>query len=134
MTCAIFWPSKDFFTHQLEFIMLDTNPPRSSNGAASLNSNLGNVQTDIKTLVRDAQALLTAAAALTGEKAEEMRARGMQLLDQALGKASQVQGQALVKGKELAHTADVYVKDNPWRTIAAAAGVGLLVGVILGRK
>jgi ElaB/YqjD/DUF883 family membrane-anchored ribosome-binding protein len=115
--------------------MLDTNTSRSTNGAASsLNGSLGNMQTDVKTLVRDAQALLTAAAALTGEKAEDMRARGMQLLDQALGKASQVQGQAIVKGKELAHTADVYVKDNPWRTIAAAAGVGLLVGVILGRK
>jgi ElaB/YqjD/DUF883 family membrane-anchored ribosome-binding protein len=116
--------------------MLDTNTnTRSTNGAGNaLNGNLGNVQSDVKTLVRDAQALLTAAAALTGEKADEMRARGMQLLDVALGKASQVQGQALVKGKELAHTADVYVKDNPWRTIAAAAGVGLLVGVILGRK
>ena len=115
--------------------MLDTTP-RTGNGAASstLNGNMNAVQTDVKTLVKDAQALLTAAAALTGEKAEDMRARGMQLLDVALGKASQVQGQALVKGKELAHSADVYVKDNPWRTIAAAAGVGLLVGVILGRK
>jgi ElaB/YqjD/DUF883 family membrane-anchored ribosome-binding protein len=114
--------------------MLD-NTPRSTNGAATaLNSNMNAVSTDVKTLVRDAQALLTAAAALTGEKAEDMRARAMQLLDVALGKASQVQGQALVKGKELAHNADVYVKDNPWRTIAAAAGVGLLVGVILGRK
>lgn len=100
----------------------------------NLNGNMNAVQTDVKTLVKDAQTLLTAAAALTGEKAEEMRGRGMQMLDVALGKASQVQGQAIVKGKELAHTADVYVKDNPWRTIAAAAGVGLLVGVILGRK
>lgn len=114
--------------------MLDTNTSRPPNGAGSLNGNLGTVQTDVKTLVKDAQALLTAAAALTGEKAEDMRARGMQLLDQALGKASQVQGQAVVKGKELAHSADVYVKDNPWRTIAAAAGVGLLLGVILGRR
>ena len=112
--------------------MLDTNT--RSNGATSLNSNMNAVQTDVKTLVKDAQALLTAAAALTGEKAEEMRGRGMAMLDVALGKANQVQGQALVKGKELAHTADVYVKDNPWRTVAAAAGVGLLVGVILGRK
>jgi ElaB/YqjD/DUF883 family membrane-anchored ribosome-binding protein len=112
--------------------MLDTNP--RSNGAASLNSSASNVQADVKTLVKDAQALLTAAAALTGEKADDMRSRGMQLLDTALGKASQVQSQAMVKGRELAHTADVYVKDNPWRTIAAAAGVGLLVGVILGRK
>jgi ElaB/YqjD/DUF883 family membrane-anchored ribosome-binding protein len=112
--------------------MLDTNT--RANGAASLNSNAANVQADVKTLVKDAQALLTAAAALTGEKADDMRSRGMQLLDTALGKASQVQSQAMVKGRELAHTADVYVKDNPWRTIAAAAGVGLLVGVILGRK
>lgn len=114
--------------------MLD-NTTRTPNGAAAnVNSAISSAQTDVKMLVKDAQALLTAAAALSGEKAEELRARGMQLLDVAMGKASQVQGQAVVKGKELAHTADVYVKDNPWRTIAAAAGVGLLVGVILGRK
>lgn len=112
--------------------MLDTQT--RSGGNSSLNGNLNAVQADVKTLVKDAQTLLQAAAALTGEKAEEMRGRGMHLLDVALGKASQVQDQAFVKGKELAHTADVYVKDNPWRTIAAAAGIGLLVGVILGRK
>lgn len=114
--------------------MLDTQTRTSGGNSSALNGNLSAVQTDVKTLVKDAQTLLQAAAALTGEKAEEMRGRGMHLLDVALGKASQVQGQAIVKGKELAHTADVYVKDNPWRTIAAAAGVGLLVGVILGRK
>ncbi|QYF93826.1 DUF883 family protein [Massilia sp. PAMC28688] len=111
--------------------MLDTTTTRTN---GNLNGNMNAVQTDVKTLVKDAQTLLTAAAALTGEKAEEMRGRGMQMLDVALGKASAVQGQAVVKGKELAHSADVYVKDNPWRTVAAAAGVGLLVGVILGRK
>lgn len=114
--------------------MIDTNIRTNSTSSSALNHNLDNVQTDIKTLVRDAQSLLTAAASLTGEKAEEMRGRGMQLLDQAMGKGKEYQGQAMVRGKELAHTADVYVKDNPWRTIAAAAGVGLLVGVILGRK
>ena len=113
--------------------MLDTNT-RTNGAASTLNGNVNTVTTDVKTLVKDAQTLLSAAAALTGEKAEDMRARGMALLDVALGKASHAQGQAIVKGKELAHTADVYVKDNPWRTIAAAAGVGLLVGVILGRK
>ena len=113
--------------------MLDTNTSRT-NGSASINGSASNVQSDVKTLMRDAQSLLQAAAALTGEKAEDMRTRGMQMLDVALGKASQVHGQAIVKGKELASTADVYVKDNPWRTVAAAASVGLLVGVILGRK
>ncbi|MBZ2207022.1 DUF883 family protein [Massilia soli] len=113
--------------------MIDTNI-RTNGTSAAVNHNLDNVQSDVKTLVKDAQSLLTAAASLTGEKAEEMRARGMQLLDQAMGKGKEYQGQAMVRGKELAHTADVYVKDNPWRTIAAAASVGLLVGVILGRK
>ncbi len=102
--------------------------------ADTVNGAFNNAQADVKTLVKDAQTLLTAAAALTGEKADELRGRGMALLDTAMGKASQVQGQALVKGKELAQSADVYVKDNPWRTIAAAASVGLLLGVILGRK
>src|SRR5450830_15387 len=115
--------------HYQENTMLDnirSNP--------NVNDAINSTSTDVKTLVKDAQALLTAAAALTGEKAEELRGRGMAMLDVAMGKASQVQEKATVKGKELAATADVYVKDNPWRTIAAAAGVGLLVGVILGRK
>jgi ElaB/YqjD/DUF883 family membrane-anchored ribosome-binding protein len=113
--------------------MLDNNT-RSSTGTNSANGSMQAASTDVKALVKDAQSLLTAAAALTGEKADEMRSRGMELLEVALGKGKDYQGQAVVKGKELAHTADVYVKDNPWRTIAAAASVGLLVGVILGRK
>jgi ElaB/YqjD/DUF883 family membrane-anchored ribosome-binding protein len=114
--------------------MLDTTTTRLNGKADSFNAHMKDAGTDMKALVKDAQGLLNAAAALTGDKAEEMRARGMAMLDRALGKASQYQGQALVKGKELAHTADVYVKDNPWRTVVAAASVGLLVGVLLGRK
>ena len=111
--------------------MQDTTT-RSS--ARSIDSSLQNASADMKLLVKDAQALLTAAASLTGDKADELRTRGMELLDRAMGKASQYQGQAVVKSKELAQTADVYVKDNPWRTVAAAASVGLLVGIFLGRK
>lgn len=100
----------------------------------SMNDTMNSASSDVKSLVKDAQTLLTAAASLTGEKAEELRGRGMQLLDTAMGKASEYKGEALVKGKELAQSADVYVKDNPWRTVAVAAGVGLLLGALLGRK
>jgi ElaB/YqjD/DUF883 family membrane-anchored ribosome-binding protein len=108
--------------------------PRGNGSASALNGSFNHVSNDMPALVQDAQGLLTAAAALTGEKADELRTRGMDLLDRALGRAGQYPGQALGKGKELAHTADVYVKDNPWRTLAVVAGVGLLLGVILGRK
>jgi ElaB/YqjD/DUF883 family membrane-anchored ribosome-binding protein len=112
-----------------------TSLTRGLNGSGrTYNSALSDAGTDTKALVADAQAMLQAAASLTGKKAEELRARGMELLDQALGKASQYQDQALEKGKELAHTADVYVKDNPWRTVLAAAGVGLLVGMVISSR
>jgi ElaB/YqjD/DUF883 family membrane-anchored ribosome-binding protein len=113
--------------------MLDTI--RRGNGSASnFNGKLDDAGTDMQTLVKDAQSLLTAAASLTGVKADELRERGMRMLDAALGKSGQYKDQAMVKGKELARTADVYVKDNPWRTVAVAAGAGLLLGVLLGRK
>ena len=99
-----------------------------------LETNISTVNNDVKTLVKDAQALFTAAAALSGEKADEVRSRGMRALDAALVKAQEAQASALVAGKVMAESADTYVKENPWRTIAAAASVGLLVGVILGRK
>ena len=113
--------------------MLDTIS-RSNGSAANINGKMDDAGTDMKALVKDAQSLLTAAASLTGTKADELRERGMRMLDAALGKSGQYKDQAMVKGKELARTADVYVKDNPWRTVAAAAGVGLLVGVLLGRE
>jgi ElaB/YqjD/DUF883 family membrane-anchored ribosome-binding protein len=99
-----------------------------------LENNIATVNNDVKTLVKDAQALFTAATALTGEKAEELRGRGMRALDSALVKAQEAQTKAIETGKQVATTTDTYVKENPWRSIAVAAGVGLLVGVILGRK
>jgi ElaB/YqjD/DUF883 family membrane-anchored ribosome-binding protein len=99
-----------------------------------LESNLKVVNNDIKVLIKDAQALFQAAVALSGEKADEARNRGMRLLDKALANAQEVQQNALVVGKEMAISADDYVKENPWRSIAVATGAGLLAGVILARK
>jgi ElaB/YqjD/DUF883 family membrane-anchored ribosome-binding protein len=118
----------------LDSIRANTDAVRAKANAASIDSKLDDAGADMRTLAKDAQALLTAAASLTGVKADELRERGMRMLDAALGKGGQYKDQAMVKGKELARTTDVYVKDNPWRTVAVAAGVGLLVGVLLGRK
>ena len=112
--------------------MLESTRTLASKSA--LNGAARDVDTDMRTLVKDAQTLLTAAASLTGDKAEELRAKGMALLDNALGKANNLQGQAIVKGKQIAAASDTYVKENPWKTVAAAAGIALVVGLLLGRK
>ena len=102
--------------------------------AYDLDSKASDAQSDLKSLVRDAQTMLSAAAGLSGEKAEELRSRGMDLLDRACGSAGRYQEQAMERGRELAHDADVYVRDNPYRTLAIAAGIGIALGVLFGRK
>nr|WP_092358676.1 DUF883 family protein [Collimonas sp. OK242] len=99
-----------------------------------LESNLKAVNDDVKKLINDAQALFLAAADLTGDKAEEMRNRGMRLLDRAVLAAQGAQADVIVAGREMAESAESYVRENPWRALATAAGVGFLAGVILSKK
>lgn len=103
-------------------------------GKAAMSGNSLPTQSDVRSMLRDAQSMLSGAASLTGEKAEQLRERGMELLDRAVGGASHFSGQAVERGKEMAHCADDYVKDNPWRTVAIAAGVGVVVGMLISRK
>jgi ElaB/YqjD/DUF883 family membrane-anchored ribosome-binding protein len=99
-----------------------------------LEKNINAVNRDVKILVNDAQELLEAAASLTGEKAEEMHHQGMLLMDAAMQKARDTHAHTLATGKKMATSTNHYVHENPWRAIATGAGVGLLLGVILGRR
>lgn len=97
-------------------------------------SHIKTVRNDFSTLLRDAQALLREAAGSTGGKAEELRGRGMAMLEEASGRAKELQTAAMEAGRELADSADDYVRKNPWQATAVAAGVGLLIGVLISRK
>ncbi|MEM4988475.1 DUF883 family protein [Collimonas sp. H4R21] len=91
-------------------------------------------RSDLRSMVEDAQQLFREAAATTGEKAEDLRDKGLELLDSAVSKAQDVQAAAIEAGKEIAATTDDYVQENPWRAIAISAGIGLLVGLAISRK
>jgi ElaB/YqjD/DUF883 family membrane-anchored ribosome-binding protein len=91
-------------------------------------------KTDIQTLLDDAQVMFKEAASLTGDKADELRLKAQELLEDALEKAHTLQAAAVEKGKEAAVTADTYVRDNPWRAVAISAGVGIVAGLLLGRR
>lgn len=99
-----------------------------------LEENLNLIDKDAHILIKDAQALFHAAAALTGQKADEMRNRGLLLLDTALERAKDVQSRTLGAAKDAALTANDYVKENPWRAVAVAGGFGILLGIALGNK
>lgn len=99
-----------------------------------LASNIKTVRNDFWSLLRDAAALFREATATTGDKADAARERGLGMLDSALARAHDVQSVAYETGKDMALTADDYVKMNPWKAVAASAGVGLLIGMLIVRS
>lgn len=86
---------------------------------------------DLQTVVRDAEALLKATAAQTGEKIQEVRARAEESLRHAKIRLSEVQDDALQRARVVAESTEEYVKKNPWQSIGIAAAVGLVLGLLL---
>lgn len=99
-----------------------------------LANNIKTVRNDMKTLVKDAQDLLREASLASGEKADELRARGLALLDTAMEKAHEVQLIAVEKGKAAAHSTDEFVHQHPWKAAGIAAGIGLVIGMLISRR
>jgi|SoiMethySBSTD1v2_1073268.scaffolds.fasta_scaffold555678_2 ElaB/YqjD/DUF883 family membrane-anchored ribosome-binding protein len=89
---------------------------------------------DLKTVMRDAEALIKATSAQTGEKIQEVRARAEQSLKQAQERLSEIEDEALRRARELAGATEDYVRENPWQSLGIAAGVGLLLGVLISRR
>ncbi|WP_027468394.1 DUF883 family protein [Deefgea rivuli] len=97
-------------------------------------SNSHKIDQDLNVLVKDVQALFQEAASLSGDKADALRQQAMQLLDSAVDTQKTASERLYCSGKKIAGTAYDCAKTHPWSTVAAVAGFGLLLGVILGRK
>ncbi len=89
---------------------------------------------DLKVVMQDAEALLRATSAQTGEKIQEVRARAEQSLQQARERLAEVEEEALRRARELADATEEYVRDNPWQAVGIAAGIGLVLGVLISRR
>lgn len=89
---------------------------------------------DLKTVMHDAEALLKATSAQTGEKIQEVRARAEESLRQAKVRVTEVEEEALRRARELADATEEYVRENPWQSIGIAAGIGLVLGILISRR
>lgn len=89
---------------------------------------------DLTTVVRDAEDLLRATAAQTGEKLGEARARAEESVRHAKERLAVLEQEALERARAMAGEADEYVRGNPWTAVGIAAGVGLVLGVLLSRR
>ena len=88
---------------------------------------------DMQAVVVDAEELLKATAAQTGERVEKIRAHAEESLRKArsrLAESGEVLGQ---NARATALSVDELAHQRPWAAAGIAAGVGLLVGLLISR-
>jgi ElaB/YqjD/DUF883 family membrane-anchored ribosome-binding protein len=89
---------------------------------------------DMRVVVADAEDLLKATAGQTGERIEKIRAKAEESLRTARNRM-QIAGKAVQENAtEAVQTVDDQVRKNPWTAVGIAAGVGLVLGIVLGRR
>jgi ElaB/YqjD/DUF883 family membrane-anchored ribosome-binding protein len=89
---------------------------------------------DLAAVMRDAELLMQASAQYGGEKTAEARARIRESLDAAKRRLHEAEQSAVRHGEEAVHATEDYARRNPWQAMGIAAGVGLIVGVLLARR
>ena len=89
---------------------------------------------DLKVVVADAEELLKATASHAGEKVAAAREKIGESLREAKYQLSRAEEAIIDRTKQAAKATDEYVQENPWRAVGIAAGVGLVVGLLIGRR
>ncbi len=89
---------------------------------------------DIKAVISEAEDILSATADQAGEKVTNLRARIQARLQDARLRLADAEAVLVAKTKAAARATDAYVHESPWTAVGIAAGVGLLLGLIIGRR
>ena len=98
------------------------------------NNNKQKLVSDMKMVVSDAEEILRATAGVAGEKMGDLRERIGERLRDAKLRIADAEAALVDRTKAAARATDDYVNENPWQAVGIAAGIGLLLGVIIGRR
>ena len=89
---------------------------------------------EFSNLVEAMEDVFAAAAEDGGEKLSELKGQAEASLRKARARLGMVEKNALAKARKIAADSDDYVHENPWTAIGVGTGVGLLLGLLIGRK
>jgi ElaB/YqjD/DUF883 family membrane-anchored ribosome-binding protein len=89
---------------------------------------------DFKLVIADAEELLRATASQAGEKVSQARERIQDRLHTAKIKLAEAEEAVMIRTREAARFTDEFVHDRPWYAVGIAAGAGLIVGLLIGRR
>lgn len=89
---------------------------------------------DFKVVIADAEALIKATANQGSEAVANLRVKAEESVAVAKVKLAEAQEVLIEKGRIAAKATDDYVHEKPWHAVGIAAGVGLVVGLLIGRR
>jgi ElaB/YqjD/DUF883 family membrane-anchored ribosome-binding protein len=89
---------------------------------------------DLKIVISDAEDLLRATASTAGERVATAREKVQDSLQRAKVKLAEVEDVIIDQSKQAARATDEYVRDNPWRAVGIAAGIGVIIGMLISRR
>ena len=89
---------------------------------------------DLRAVIADAEELLALTKDQAGEGAARLRERVQARLLRARDRLGDLQDSALERARAAGLAADDYVHERPWQAVGIAAGVGVLIGLLIGRR
>lgn len=89
---------------------------------------------DLKVVVADAEELLRATASQAGERVTAAREKIQESLERAKSKLTDAESAVVDRTRQVAQVTDQYVHEHPWRAVGVAAGVGLIIGLLISRR
>lgn len=92
------------------------------------------LMSDLRLVMADAQELLRSTASQAGEEAVSARAKLQESLRAARGHISDAEAAVVEKARQAAHATDEYVHENPWKSVGAGFSVGIIIGMLIGRR
>ncbi len=92
------------------------------------------LMTDLRTVIADAEEVLKVTADQATAGAADLRVRMQERLQQARIRLHDLQESAVARARAAGHAADDYVHENPWKAIGVAAGIGVIIGLLIGRR
>ena len=89
---------------------------------------------DLRSVGQDAQELVKATASEAGERLSAARSQARASLRSAQLRLTELGQEVRARARGAAGATDQYVHENPWQILGVAAGIGFLLGYLLGRR
>jgi ElaB/YqjD/DUF883 family membrane-anchored ribosome-binding protein len=97
-------------------------------------ANVDRLVDDLRRVMHDVEGLIGATANAASDTISAARARAEKTLLSARDHLRTVEGTVSESAEEAVEEADRYVRKNPWAAVGIAAAVGLLIGIMVGRR